>query len=209
MTSNGSKLQQFLFNCVAPVICSIALGSLIYGSNVFNRTQGAFQFLWSPIVASVFYYLLVFVRSRDADLGLIILLFLTLVTTRSTHTAFILRDIFYVGATGGSMLIYFRYFKQGANLSAGYTACTVAGIYGLVFIVCSEIHLLILRAFGLEHTGGNAISLASATAFFGLLIGFAVGAGITIAGMLFGDPDKLQETTDSAAPSAGDQSGGE
>jgi hypothetical protein len=166
------------------------MGFLFYQDGVFDRTHGSFQFLWSAVVASVFYYLLIFLRPRDAYLGFLLLLILTFVTTQSTRPAFILRDIFYVGAVGVSILIYFKYFKQGAHLNYGYSAVTLAGIYGMVYIIASEIHLTIIRGLHLEDTGGNFVGIAATTAFFGTLIGFAVGAGITIAHTLFGQMKK-------------------
>jgi hypothetical protein len=186
MVSPGSKIQQFVLHALVPVICSIALGYLFYQEGVFNRYHGSFQFVWSAVVASVFYYLLVFLRSRDAYLGFLVLLMLTYLTTESTRPAFILRDIFYIGAIGASVFVYFHYFRQSAQSNYAYSAVTLAGIYGLVYIVASEIHLGIIRGFGMENTGGDFVGLAATGAFFGVLIGFAVGAGITIARKLFG-----------------------
>jgi hypothetical protein len=111
---------------------------------------------------------------------------LTFLTTESTRPAFILRDIFYIGAVGASVFIYFNYFKQGAQSNYAYSAVTLGGIYGVVYIIASEIHLGIIRGLGMENTGGDFVGLAATGAFFGVLIGFAVGAGITIAQLLFG-----------------------
>jgi hypothetical protein len=182
----GPKVQQFFQCSVVPILCSIIVGLVFYQENVFNRHYGAFQFVWSGIVASVFYYLLVFVRSRDAFLGLIILLFLTFLTTESTRIAFILRDIFYVVGIGSSIFIYFKYFRQGSSLNYAHSAFLLAGIYGILDIITSEIHLGILRSFAMEDAGGTVVSLASTTAFFGVLIGFAVGFGIALSERLFG-----------------------
>ena len=128
----------------------------------------------------------VFLRSRDAYLGFLVLLMLTFLTTESTRPAFILRDIFYVSAIGASVLIYFHYFKQGVQSNYAYSAVTLAGIYGVVYIIASEIHLGIIRGFGMENTGNDFVGLAATAAFFGVLIGFAVGAGIMIAQTVFG-----------------------
>jgi len=188
MSSTGSKVQQFMLYALVPIICSIVLGFVFYQDGVFDRQHGSFQFVWSGVVASLFYYLLAFLRSRDAYLGLFVLLILTFTTTQSTHAAYILRDIFYIAAIGVSILIYFKYFRQSAHINIAYPAITLAGIYAVVYIIASEIHLGILRTFAMEDTGGSFISIASSTAFFGVLIGFAVGSGITFAEKLFGKP---------------------
>ncbi len=119
MPPSVSRVQQFVLRALVPIICSIVLGFIIFQGGVFHRTHGSFQFVWSAVVASVFYHLLVLLRPRDAYLGLILLLMLTFVAARSTRPGYILRDIFYIGEIGAAVLIYFRYFKQGADLNVG------------------------------------------------------------------------------------------
>jgi hypothetical protein len=186
MAPAGSKVQQFILHALVPIICSIVVGYIFYQDGVFNRSHGSFQFLWSAVVASVFYYLLVYLRPRDAYLGLLILFLLTLVTTESTRPAYILRDIFYVAAIGASVFIYFRYFRKGADINYAYSGVILAGIYGLVYGVATVMLLAVQQAFAMESTGGVIdMNMISTTAGFGLWIGFAVGAGITLADKLF------------------------
>jgi hypothetical protein len=186
MRATSSRVQQFLLHALVPIVSSVVLGFVFYQDGVFNQQHGAFQFVWSSVVASIFYYLLVFLRPREAYLGLFVLLLLTFVTTHSTHAAYILRDIFYVGAIGVSVLIYFKHFRQRAHINVAYPAITLSGLYAIVYIIASEVHLGILKLLAMEDTGGNFVSIASSTAFFGVLIGFAVGCGITVAEKLFG-----------------------
>ncbi len=186
MTKSRSKTEQFILHSIVPVLCTVAVGFVFYQENVFNRLYGAFQFVWSGVVASVFYYLLVYVRLRDAALGAIILLFLTFLTTASTRPAYILRDIFYVGGICVSIFVYFKYFRKDVPLNYARPAFLIAGIYGIVYIIVSEIYLGILRSFAMEDGGGNVVSLASTTAFFGVLIGCAVGSGIALNERFFG-----------------------
>jgi len=181
-----SKVQQFIFHALVPIGCSILVGYMFFQDGVFNRLYGSFQFLWSAVVASVFYYLLVYLRPRDAYLGLLVLLLLTFVTTGSTRPAYILRDIFYVAAIGASVLVYFRYFKKGADLHYAYPAVILAGIYGLTYGLSAVVLVAVDQAFileGMKETmATNAIHNAGG---FGLWIGFAVGAGIAIADRMF------------------------
>jgi hypothetical protein len=143
MAHPESKVVQFMQLSLVPILCSIAVGFIFYQYGVFDKTNGAFQFVLGAVVASVFYYLLVFLRSRDAYLGLLSLLMLTFLTTRPMSPALILRDILYVGAIGASILIYVRYFKQSAQLNYAYSAVSLAGIYGMMYIITAEIHLAI------------------------------------------------------------------
>jgi hypothetical protein len=186
MRTTSSRVQQFLLHALVPIVSSVVLGFVFYQDGVFNQQHGSFQFVWSGVVASIFYYLLVFLRPREAYLGLFVLLLLTFVTTHSTHAAYILRDIFYVGAIGVSVLIYFNHFRQRAHINLAYPAITFAGLYAIIYIIASEVHLGLLRILAMEDTGGSFVSIASSTAFFGVLIGFAVGCGITVAEKLFG-----------------------
>ncbi len=185
MTSRSSKVQQFLLNASIPVACSVVTGYLFYQEGIFTPAHSAFQFVWSAVVASAFYNLLVSVRRRDAFIGLFVLFCLTLLTTRSTHIVYIIRDIFYVGAIGASMLLYVDYFKRSAEIHPLYPAVTISGIYALLYILVFEIHLAIVQGLGVQERAG-AVSVASSSAMYGVLIGFAVGAGITIAERLFG-----------------------
>jgi hypothetical protein len=185
MAPAGSKVQQFLLHAIFPILCSVVVGYFFFQDGVFNRQHGAFQFLWSAVVASLFYYLLVYLRPRDAYLGLLVLFLLTLATTQSTRPAYILRDIFYVGTIGVSMLVYFKYFMKAASINLAFTALILAGIYGLAYGIAAEVHLAILQAFALESTGGTLRMIGFNSVGFGLWIGFAVGAGITIAEKIF------------------------
>jgi hypothetical protein len=181
-----SKIQRFILRGIVPIICSIAVGFIFSQEYVFNRQSPAFQFVWSGVVASVFYYLLISARSRDALLGFILFLLLTFVTTQSTRVVYVLRDIFYVAGIGASVFIYFKYFRQHASENYAHPPFMLAGIYAICFILTSEINLAIVRNFVMEDIPGSMVSLASTSAYFGTLIGFAVGSGIALNEKFFG-----------------------
>lgn len=176
-----SRVQQFMLHALVPIVCSVVVGYIFFQDGVFDRYRGSFQFLWSAVVASIFYYLLVYVRPRDAFLGLLILMLLTFVTTQSSRPSFILRDIFYVGTIGVSVFVYFKYFRKAAAMNYAYSAIILAGVYGIAYGIAVDTHLAVLQAFAMEQTGGTLHTIAFNTAGFGLWIGFAVGAGITLA----------------------------
>ena len=180
MTTSRSKVQQFILYALLPVVCSIVIGYVFNRENVFEPHYAAFQFVWSAFVASLFFYLLIFLRSRDAFLGLILLYVLTVLTTRSTQLVFLLRDLVYVGAIGLSIFLYFKYFRQDAVANYAYTPFMLAGIYSVVNIVSTEILLGIHRTFGVDDIRGDILNVASTSAVFGVLIGFAVGCGISL-----------------------------
>ncbi len=180
MDTPASRTQNIILHSLLPIFCSISIGFIIYQFRVFDRHYGAFQFVWTAIVGSVFYYLLVNLRDRDALAGFLLLLLLTFLTTESNTASFILRDMFYAGAIGLSVFMYFKYFNQIPVGGYAYPPFMLAGIYSVFYMIASEIHLGILIAFGLENTGGTIIGLASTSAYFGVLIGFAIGTGIAL-----------------------------
>ncbi len=192
MAQSRSGVQNFLLHCVAPIACSVIVGYTFFGAEVFNRYNPGFQFLWSAVVATVYYYLLMFVRQRDASLGLLLLFALTLITTGSTRAAFILRDILYFAALAASIYLYAKTFRGGEHLSAAYPAVALAGLYSLMYVILSELHLGILRLTELETTIGSYESLALTSAFYGALIGGSVGVGIAIGEKVFGPPPRSQ-----------------
>jgi hypothetical protein len=180
MAPARSRVQQFFLQSIVPILCSIAVGYAFHQDRVFDHRHGAFQFVWSAVLASLFYYFLFFLRLRDALLGFILLFLLTFITTESTRPAFILRDIFYVGGIGVSIYLYFTHFHRGSTGNDAYTPLMLAGMYAVVSIIASAIYTGMLRTFAMEDTGGTLVSLASTSAYFGVLIGFAVGCGIRL-----------------------------
>jgi hypothetical protein len=185
MAAKTSKVQQFILHALIPIGCSIVVGYIFYQDAIFSRYHSVFQFVWSAVVASLFYYLLVYVRLRDALLGLLVLFLLTIVTTGSTSVAYILRDIIYVAAIGASVFVYFRFFKKGADTNYAYSALTFAGIYGIIYSLAAIVLMALDNTLEIEGVSGARIANAiQATAGVGLWIGFAVGAGITLADKL-------------------------
>jgi hypothetical protein len=180
MTTKPSKLQQLFLYCVAPIACSIIVGFIFFHGRVPDRHNAAFQFVLTSVIASIFYYLLVLAKPRDAYLGLVLLLLFTLVTTGSTRAAFILRDTLYVGAIGLSMLLYFRYFPRPGHLRYLYPPIVLAVIYGLVNVVASEINLLIISMFSTWSFRDSCLTVASNAISFSVVIGFAVGCGLAL-----------------------------
>lgn len=187
MNSKTSKTAQFMSHTIMPVICSVILGWIFCGAEVFNRSSTASQFIQTPVIASVFYSLLALGKPRDAYAGLFVLLVLMFVSTRSTTAIFILRDLLYFAATAGAVFIYFKYFKQSAHISLFYPAIALAGLYASTYVITSEIQLAIVRAAVPHSTPETVYSIAAITSFYGSAIGFAVGGGITIADRLLGE----------------------
>jgi len=180
-----SKVQQFMLLGLVPVLFSVILGVIFFGDHVFYTQYPAFQFLWSAVVASAFYHLLVYVRQRDAYLGLIIIMMLTFVTTQSTRPIYIMRDILYVAAIAAAVLFYLKFVRKRADANNFISAVTFAGSYAIASILGGSFHLIIIRAFGFEMFSESFAGAASTAAFYGTTIGFAVGAGIMVSGKLF------------------------
>ncbi len=189
---SGSKVRSFFLYCLAPVACSLAAGYLYYQGNVLNRYSGAFQFLSSSVIASVYYYLRLFVRPRDAVVGLLMLLVLTILSTGSTQPAYLLRDVLYVATIGTSMELYVRFFRSGAQGRFFSPAVTIAGLYALCSIVVAALHIGIIQSSGMAPSPGTFISLSSTEAFFGALIGGAVGIGIALGEKVLGTPPHVR-----------------
>jgi hypothetical protein len=193
MTLPSSKPAQFLLHAFVPVLCSIVIGYIFFGEEVFNRFHTTFQFVITPVVASVFYFLLVLGSERNAYAGLIVLFFLTLLTTRSTTAVYIVRDAFYVAAIAAAVLVYFRYFKRADQINFLYTAITLAGLYAVIYILAQEIHGALLQVSGVNAGRGDMNGTRAVFAFYGIAIGFAVGAGITLGEKVFGTLNGVQK----------------
>jgi hypothetical protein len=187
MATTPSRPVQFISRAIIPVIVSVIVGILLCGGEVFNRYSTASQFVYTPIIASVFYWLLVLSKPRDAYAGLFVLLVLQIILARSTTTILIFRDLFYVAEIAAAVLLYFKYFKQCAHINPFYTAVTLAGLYAAIYVTASQIHLAILRDANPQSTRETVYSMAAIASFYGSTIGFAVGAGITVADKMLAD----------------------
>ena len=130
---------------------------------------------------SLFYNLLRDVRPRDAYAGFCVLAFLTVMTTRSAGSIFLLRDLFYVAAMGASVVLYARYYTQTAIAPTLTSAVTFAGLYGVTSVLATACDVIILKVFTVENTAVTFRQVASSASSFGLLIGFALGAGFDLA----------------------------
>ncbi|MHB8156504.1 MAG: hypothetical protein ACYDEQ_03820 [Desulfocucumaceae bacterium] len=182
----SSKPLQFILHAIIPVVCSIILGLILCNGNIFDTFSSTTQFIYTPIIASVFYYLLAYDKPKYAWLGLIVMMVLNVILNHSTGVPLISRDFLYVAAIAIAVFLYFKYFRQGAHINYFYTAFILAGLYSVAYIVTTEIHFATLPYFS-QMTGHIAIILiASTPALYGVTIGFAVGGGITIADKLFG-----------------------
>jgi hypothetical protein len=188
-----SKPAQFVLHAFVPVLCSIVLGYIFFGQEVFNRLHPTFQFVITPVIASVFYFLLVLGSQRNAYAGLIVLFFLTLLTTQSTTVIYILRDVFYVAAIATAVLAYFKHFKRADQINFLYAPITMAGLYAVIYILAQEFHVAVLQASGVDAAREAAASPPAFFAFFGVAIGFAVGGGIALGDKVFGTLTANQE----------------
>lgn len=174
------KLQQLLLYCIAPVVCSVVIGFVFFHARVFDRHHPAFQFIAISVIASIFYYLLILARPRDAFLGLAFLLVLQFIIARSTRPVFILRDLLFVGAIGLAILLYFRYFRRPRRPAHLYPPIVLAVFYGLAYLVAGEVNLLIISMFSTLSFRESYLTVASSTVPFGIAVGFAVGCGFAL-----------------------------
>jgi hypothetical protein len=180
MPNSKSSVQKIVVHTILPVACSLLIGAVFFQDHVLDRHYPAFQFLWNAVVASVFYQLLLHLRSRDAFAGILLLFFLTLLTTGSHQAAFILRDALYIAAIGTSIFVYYRFSQKNFIHNAAYPPFMLAGIYAVLNSAASVIHVGIIRSLARDETEGALLKIVSTSAFFGALIGFAIGAGISI-----------------------------
>ncbi len=186
MQSSAFKTTQFLAYAILPVMSSILLGLLLCGTAIFNPYNMVAQFVTTSIIASLFYSLLVNRNVRDAYAGLFVLLVLTIVYTHSHTGIYILRTILYAAGIGAAVHLYFTYFKAGANTNYMFSAVTLAGLYAASCVISSEMYLAILRFADQYSTSQTVEGIAIINAFFGSAIGFAIGAGITVANKVVG-----------------------
>ena len=183
----SSKTVQFVLHVIIPVICSIIIGFMLCGVEIFDQHSITSVFIQTPIIASVFYFLLTLGKPKGTYVGLFVLLVLTFIVDHPTTSVFIFRQLIYFIEIVIAVFLYFKYFRQRANTNYFYTAVTLSGLYATICLTISQVHVSAFKLLGLDDGRITAWTLATHSAFFGAAIGFAVGGGFTIADKLLGD----------------------
>ena len=180
MATQRFPLVRLIVDTVIPAACSTFLGYLFVQSLVFERFHPAFQFLAGSIILALVINLLLrtTVRTTLIGLGLLFILKVFLAGSDSVHG--ILHDVFSVGAVGVSGFLYYFLSRRSQVDHFALPPFLLAGIYGTVYIIASEILFFLLRVLTTDGSGGTIFSLAEISAFYGVLIGFAVGAGFSM-----------------------------
>ncbi|MCL5267155.1 MAG: hypothetical protein M1469_03510 [Bacteroidetes bacterium] len=179
------KIQQFLLRSLIPFACCIVVGLIFFPKDIFRPHMAAFQFVDSGIVASLFYNMMVFLKPRRAYVGLLFLYVMQLVLDGPLNPIAVLRDVCYIGGIGVAIVLFIRYFKPNLYTGYLYSAVTLAGLYPLVFIVATEINLVVLKTFGVPLIPYVAVMVQTSYMFapgvlLALLVGFAAGVGIEL-----------------------------
>jgi hypothetical protein len=173
-------IQQIVLHSILPVICSSLIGFLFYRWRVFSPYSPAFQFVQVAAVASIFFYSLVYARTRNAYAVLLILFLLTLLITRSTRPMWILRDLVETGGIAAAVLLYARLVRTNSVLQHQYFGLMFSGIFGLCNTIAWSLQLFFVQYIFSKHQPVNLISFISMAASYGFLIGLGVGVGIVI-----------------------------
>jgi uncharacterized membrane-anchored protein YitT (DUF2179 family) len=188
-------IGQILLSSILPIVCSATIGFLFFRWSVLNIHYAAFEFVYVALVASVFFYSIVYVRLRNAYAVLLLLFLLTLLLTRSTRPMWVLRDFVDTCGIAGAVLLYERLHRKTSGLQHEYFGLVFSGILGVCSILAWSLQFFFVHYLFRAHQPINYWSLVTMAGFRGFFVGFGVGVGIVLNRRLFGEPRKQRIAT--------------
>lgn len=179
----SKKIRRFILSSVIPIACCIAVGLLFFRTRIFVRYVITFQFVVTGIAASVFYALMCYFESKWTYAGLLLLFGAQVLMDHTLSSVIILRDALYIGGIGLTVALYLSYFGKKSRGGFIFPIVTLAGLYPLIVIITTEIDAILLKTFWpdpriLMET--KSPFFVAPSALLAVLIGFALGVGITI-----------------------------
>lgn len=180
--------ERILLQSILPIVCSAAIGFAFYRWLVFNPRFPTFQFAFTPMVASVYYYSVMDLHRRDTYAVLLVLVLLTLLATGSSRLMWVLRDC--VDFLGVILAVeyYARLIRKSPMLQGHYFGFVFSGILGIFSIASWSLQFVLVRYLFGSHQPISYWSIVSMSGFRGFMVGLGVGVGILLNRRIFGTP---------------------
>ena len=171
----SEKIYQILLMTFFGMLGSIVIGFIFFNTSIFIPTRANFQFVMSGLYGSLFFSLLEYRNAKDQVYALLVILVLGLIifTGKKLSVAYIIRDLFYLGALFLSVKLYHQFIKRNTGIKLYLRCFALVLFYGLINPVFVSIVFLINA-----HRGFPPIALIYTLAKDGILIGLGIGVGI-------------------------------
>ena len=181
-----------LLRAILPTAFSALIGFFFFHWFVLNIHYPTFQFVSVAVVASVFFYSIVYLGRRDSFAVLLILFVLVSLLSGSTRLMWVLRDFVDTCGIAAAVLLYARLHRKSPGLRHQYFGLVFSGILGVCSILAWSLQFFFVRVLFRDHQLIAFLDLVYTAGFRGFLVGFGVGAGIALNQKLFGPASEKQ-----------------
>ena len=169
------NIYQMMFLTFFGMLGSIIVGFVFFNKSIFIPANSNFQFVVVGIVGSLFFSLLEFGSSKEQIFSMFFILVLHLIifTGRYISLAFIIRDVFYLGAIFLSIKIYHSFLQRYPKLNYFLRSFALVLFYGVISTLFIIIVFMINTGAGFPPKGFLYIIARNS-----ILIAVGVGLGI-------------------------------
>ena len=170
---NYSVILITLFGTVG----SILLGLIFYRMAIFSPASAAFQFISSGIIGALFFGLLEFKPVKVQNVGIIILLILSLIFSagKSLNVFDSIRNIFYLVSLLASIKIYHLLIKRNPRIPLYLRCFILVVLYTVLNLTIGILLYIIIMRIGLP-----SLHLMYSLVVFSVLVGLGIGLGIDL-----------------------------
>ena len=171
----SKEILQIILITFFGMLGCVLIGFIFYNSSIFITTRTDFQFVAAGFYGALFFSFLEYRPVREQIFVMIIILIMNLIifTGKSLSTAYVIRDILYLGGLFLSIKLYHQFIKKNPKVKYYLRSFALALIYGLLNVASVTI-IYIINA----NANIPPVSFIYAIARYGILIGLGIGLGI-------------------------------
>lgn len=159
-------------------LCCMALGTLFFGLQIFNKELPFFQIAAFGLVGSVAFSLFYFRKYRDAIYVLIMLFIANIIIGNLTRISFLVIHLLYFSSVIIAVFLFSKYFFiQIVNMKIS-RPLVLASILALFFVVATGLQWVIFAKHGTPFYPLGNLPI-------GFLIGLGMGVGFEISEYLY------------------------
>jgi len=173
-------LERILLLSILPTVCSTAIGFVFFRTSALNIHLPTFEFVHVAVVASVFFYSIVYLGKRNASAVFLLLFLLTLLLTRSTRLMWVVRDFVDTCGIAAAVLLYERIVRESSGRRREYFGFLFSGILGVCCILAWSLQFVFVQYLYRAHEPMKYLSLVYMAGFLGFFVGLGIGIGIML-----------------------------
>lgn len=171
----SDKISQILLMTFFGMFGSILIGFIFFNTSIFIYTLPSFQFVIGGLYGALFFSLLEYKSIKEQVFGTIFILILQIIifTGRYLSIAYVVRDVFYLGALFLSIKLYYQFIKRNPQIKYYLRSFALVLFYGLINVLFISV-VYIINA----KVGFPPIEFIYVIARDSILLGLGIGSGI-------------------------------